>query len=108
MKMPIDKEWFEKRAAAEGDHAIGAGNPEYIPGFIPSDADRHHDRIASGLLSRIARLEADNLRMLKALEEIASLTQTENLLWWQIKAREAAGFVAPSPQTRETGPKPCL
>lgn len=25
MKMPIDKEWFEKRAAAEGDHEIGAG-----------------------------------------------------------------------------------
>jgi len=25
MKMPIDKEWFEKRATAEGDHEIGVG-----------------------------------------------------------------------------------
>lgn len=25
MKMPIDKEWYEKRAAAEGDHEIGVG-----------------------------------------------------------------------------------
>jgi hypothetical protein len=25
MKPPIDKEWFEKRAAAEGDLEIGAG-----------------------------------------------------------------------------------
>lgn len=26
MKMPIDKEWYEKRAAAEGDLEIGAGS----------------------------------------------------------------------------------
>jgi len=25
MKMPIDKDWFQNRAAAEGDHEIGAG-----------------------------------------------------------------------------------
>lgn len=34
MKLPIDKEWFEKRAAAEGDLEIGAGlRREFPPAY---------------------------------------------------------------------------
>jgi len=39
--------------------------------------------------ARIAELEADNERLRDALTEIASLTQTTKLLWWQKLARAA-------------------
>lgn len=58
MKLPIDKEWFEKRAAAEGDLEIGAGLPTYVPPFIPSDADRYYGAVIARLHARIAELEA--------------------------------------------------
>lgn len=49
---------LEKRAAAEGDREIGTGQlPSYIPGFIPSDADRYYNGIVAGLMKRIAELE---------------------------------------------------
>lgn len=57
--MKITKEWFEKAAAREGDHEIGAGRlPTYIPGFVPSEADRYYNAVIAGLHSRIAELES--------------------------------------------------
>lgn len=38
-------------------------------------------------------VEASNRRMRSALEKIASPTQTTDLLWWQIEAREALAKV---------------
>lgn len=58
MNMPIDKEWFEKRAAAEGDLEIGAGLPTYVPPFIPSEADRYYGAVIARLHAHIAELEA--------------------------------------------------
>lgn len=34
----------------------------------------------------------------EALTEIASLTQTEKLLWWQMRARVALSFLTPTPE----------
>lgn len=36
MKMPVDKEWYAKRAAAEGDLEIGAGLVPRPSGFPPA------------------------------------------------------------------------
>lgn len=65
MKMPIDKEWYEKHAAAEGDHEIGAGKPDYIPGFVPSAADQHYGGVIARYQLAIAKLtvERDLLRL---------------------------------------------
>ena len=38
-------------------------------------------------------VEASNRRMRSALEKIASPTQTTDLLWWQVEAREALAKV---------------
>lgn len=59
LELGITKEWFEKRAALEGDHEISAMNPEYLPGFVPSAADRHYAHIASGLLKEIEALKQE-------------------------------------------------
>lgn len=40
--------------------------------------------------------EAEADRMRRALTEIASLTQTEKLLWWQERARAALGLNVPA------------
>lgn len=58
--LDITKEWFEKQSAKEGDLEIGAGRlPDYIPGFIPSAADRHYNSLFAGLQERIRQLEAE-------------------------------------------------
>lgn len=44
MKLPMDKEWLEKRAALEGNSEIGAG-ATYVPPFIPSDADKFYSKV---------------------------------------------------------------
>lgn len=65
MKMPIDKEWYEKRAAVEADHEIGAGKPDYVPGFVPSAADQHYGGVIARYQLAISRLtlERDLLRL---------------------------------------------
>lgn len=43
MKLPIDKEWFEMRAAAEGDLEIGVGRRrEYPPAYGGCGCPCHH------------------------------------------------------------------
>lgn len=43
MKLPIDKDWFEKRAAAEGDLEIGAGRRrDYPPAYGGCRCPCHH------------------------------------------------------------------
>lgn len=67
-------------------------------GNIEEEAPDGHsaDDMMQAILHREAHLQATNASLLKqiedlreALTEIASLTQTEKLLWWQIRAREA-------------------
>ncbi|MFK0330875.1 hypothetical protein ACIQUB_07105 [Rhizobium sp. NPDC090275] len=64
MKLPITKEWLEKRAALENGHEISAGKPDYVPGFVPSAADRHYSMLIEIYDARIAELQAtiDRLR----------------------------------------------
>lgn len=58
MKLEITKEWFEKAAAREGDLDATTGRPEYLPGFVPSAADRYYGGVIAKLTARIAELEA--------------------------------------------------
>lgn len=82
MNMNLTKEWFEKMTALEGELEIGAGVPDYLPGFIPSDADKHYGAL-------VEKLTRDNALLVKALKEIACLEDPAPLDWWQKKAREA-------------------
>lgn len=72
MKMPIDKEWFEKRAAAEGDLEVGAG----FSIVNPSAADiKTMERLLLESLpgwarDRITALEKENEELLKWLATI--------------------------------------
>lgn len=54
----ITKEWFEQKAALEGDSDPTTGTPTYIPGFIESEADRYYSAVITKLRGRIAQLEA--------------------------------------------------
>lgn len=95
MDLKINKEWFQNRAAVEGDLEIGAGFDYYTPPFTPGPADHYYETI-------IAELKVANTRMLEALEEIGCLEQRGDLQWWQVKAREAAGFTESREPMRET------
>lgn len=54
MKLAITAEQAAKLAAREGDLDPTTGKPDYIPGFVPSAADRYYER-------RIERLRAASL-----------------------------------------------
>ncbi|HEY9155560.1 MAG TPA: hypothetical protein VIM69_10535 [Opitutaceae bacterium] len=80
LNLNIDKDWFEKHAALEGDLEIGAGVPDYLPGFAPSAADAYYNRVIERLMARIRELEAahpspsapDISALVEALESIAA------------------------------------
>lgn len=73
MKLDITKEWLEKLAAAEGDEDPTTGKPEYIPGFVPSAADRHYGRIIAAYQARVSELEA-GIKRLSDEEELCDET----------------------------------
>lgn len=64
MKLPIDKEWFEKRAAAEGDLEIGAGRR------LTKTLNLSAEELVE--LERLANPSRDFIRM-QAFEEAAAL-----------------------------------
>jgi len=51
MKMPIDKDWYEKRAAAEGDLEIGAGRRAPPPAYKHCTCSCHR---GSGIIHFVA------------------------------------------------------
>lgn len=96
MKLPIDKEWFEKRAAAEGDLEIGAGRLTMTINLSPEEMQQL-EQIALGALPKWARDEIVRLREVNVLQEqllrdlLASLKDmTPPELAW--KERNAEGF----------------
>ncbi len=67
MKMPIDKEWFEKRAAAEGDLEVGAGGRRKTMTLYLTE-----EEIAE--LERLVNPNRDAIRA-EAFEEAAKLAE---------------------------------
>lgn len=59
MKMPITEEWIVKKAAKEGDTDPTTGSVGYIPGFVPSAADRHYNAIISQYHERLAAKDSE-------------------------------------------------
>lgn len=59
MKMPINKEWFEKKVAAEDDSDPTIGARGYTPGLVPSAADRHYGRIIDLYQNTVEKLTAE-------------------------------------------------
>ena len=62
MKLPIDKEWFEKRAAAEGDLEISAGRRFTKTLNLTADEVAELERLAFEALPSWARTELTKLR----------------------------------------------
>lgn len=96
MKMPIDKEWFEKRAAAEGDLEIGAGRLTMTINLSPEEIQQL-EQLALQALPQWARDEVIRLREINAFQEqllrdlLAALKDmTPPELAW--KERNAEGF----------------
>lgn len=57
MKMPIDKEWFEKRAAAEGDLEISAGgNRKTMTINLTDDELAQLERLVNPEAARLRRM----------------------------------------------------
>ncbi|MBA4797060.1 MAG: hypothetical protein H2043_06630 [Rhizobiales bacterium] len=107
MKMPIDKDWYEKRAAAEGDHEIGAGKPDYIPGFVPSAADQHYGAVIARYQLAVQKLtvERDLLRLAVVRYGDRLRMSTVEPMALQQAIDDAFENVdpTPSPQPREVG-----
>lgn len=57
MKLTITAEQAAMLAAREGDLDPTTGRPDYIPGFIPSVADRHYERKLAVLNAKLAMYE---------------------------------------------------
>ena len=78
-------------ARSSGDCGCGVVWPSQL-------ADDAADRIeelearnkkAEAIMTRCLALEAQYIRMTRALTKISCPSQTDDLLWWQIEAREA-------------------
>lgn len=96
MKLPIDKEWFEKRATAEGDLEISAGRLTMTINLSPEEM-RQLEQLALEALPQWARDEIVRLRDNNGLQEqllrdlLAALKDmTPPELAW--KERNAEGF----------------
>lgn len=72
MNLDIDKDWFAKKAAEEGDLEIGAGMRKTLTvDLTPEEIallERLIDPAKSDMRARIAALEAENEKLRKALE----------------------------------------
>ena len=93
MKLDITKEWFEQKAAKEGDLEIGAGLPTYVPPFIPSEADRYYGRIITNMQAEIDTLKM-GIKRLSDEEELCAETTGDDpfslvYLASKLAAREA-------------------
>jgi hypothetical protein len=123
MKMPIDKEWYEKRAAAEGDHEIGAGgNHKTMTLNLTNEEIAELERLvnpnreairaeAFEEAARIADAAAQNAGAMKDRKAATSIGGTAVLTGYifaeteaQSIARQIRALVTPPPpQTREAG-----
>ena len=57
MKLVITAEQAAKLAAREGDLDPTTGKPDYVPGFVPSAADRHYERKVAALHAKLETYE---------------------------------------------------
>ncbi len=57
MKLTITAEQAAEFAAREGDLDPTTGRPDYIPGFVPSAADRHYERKLAALHVKLETYE---------------------------------------------------
>lgn len=57
MKLTITAEQAADLAAREGDFDPTTGKPDYLPGFVPSAADRHYERRLAVLSAKLAVYE---------------------------------------------------
>ena len=95
MKLDITKEWLEKRAAAEGNHEIGAGGSRKTMTLNLTE-----DEIAE--LERLVNPNRDAVRA-EAFEEAALLVEAQwNHCWPSdiAAAIRALGWQAPAPRER--------
>jgi hypothetical protein len=106
MKMPIDKEWFERRAKAEADLEIGAGFS--VVNVTDADAAQM-EVLAERALPKwaqdeLARLRAIALDMqdgyVEATERAEEAVKAANALQVEVDRYRAA---YPSPQPRAVG-----
>jgi len=72
---------------------FGGGNVEWWQDYIRAEIERANDFHAD----RIAALEAQLAEAKGKLNEIACWSQSQGLLWWQVKAREALSALEATP-----------
>jgi hypothetical protein len=85
MKLPIDKEWFEKRAAAEGDLEIGVGRRLTSTINLTGEEIAELERLALEALPEWARLEIEAYRSTHTKAPVAWLPKRR---WEQMTAAE--------------------
>lgn len=122
MKMPIDKEWYEKRAAAEGDHEIGVGGNRKTMTLNLTDeeiaelerlANPRRDAIRAETFeeaARIADAAAQSAGAMKDRKAATSIGGTAVLTGYifaeteaQSIARQIRALATPSPQPKTEG-----
>lgn len=69
MQMSITKEWFERRAALEGDLEIGAGRPSPSPSYNDCTCSCHRSPGMMHIVACCAPSEKDR-ELLRICEEI--------------------------------------
>lgn len=75
MKLPVDKEWFEKRAAAEGDLEIGAGgNRKTMTLNLTDDEIAELERLVSPTKAELRKIyqqwEAEEIEAIELIEAV--------------------------------------
>ncbi|CDZ43057.1 Hypothetical protein NGAL_HAMBI1146_58300 [Neorhizobium galegae bv. officinalis] len=112
MKLPIDKDWFEKRAAAEGDLEIGAGGRRKTMTINLTDAEIAaleqvalealpawaRDRITVMRAALLAIRDANDIHPSSSTHEVEQSRHR-----FRDIARHALAGYAPAPQPREVG-----
>lgn len=110
MKMPIDKEWFEKRAAAEGDLEIGAGSHKLTMTLNLTDEEIEalekialdglpawaRDRITVMQAALVAIRDADDIHPASSTHDVEQSRHR-----FRDIARHALAGYAPPPQPRD-------
>lgn len=76
MKMPPDPEWYAEKAKLEDGCDVSAGLPPYIPGFVPSDADRFYNGIVVKMQIEMQRKDATIKKLCDALQWMVDNDET--------------------------------
>ena len=94
LQMQQSREWLREKIATDPDIETEVRPPASPAPATAAEirADKWENDFAEYEGVTAKELAETVARYGKALNEIASLTQTEKLLWWQIKAREALGL----------------